>query len=214
MTAVLFFKTLAILVAAINPWLYIPAFLELTKGKSASERRSIALRTIGWCVALAVLVIAVGPGAVSGPAILIPLGLEINDATIAAGIILLIAALPMLLGKPLTLQEGSEQERASYAALDKISFYPMAFPVIMGPAAMAGLCLMNMQAHVITDTVSTGGLFAFLAAAVVALVIAGVGLCLATGIGARMSTGQRAIMTRLSGMLLLGFAVDALAPLL
>ena len=47
MTAVLFFKTLAILVAAINPWLYIPAFLELTKGKSASERRSIALRTIG-----------------------------------------------------------------------------------------------------------------------------------------------------------------------
>lgn len=103
MIAVLFFKTLAILVAAINPWLYIPAFLELTKGKSASERRSIALRTIGWCVALAVLVIAVGPGAVSGPAILIPLGLEINDATIAAGIILLIAALPMLLGKPLTL---------------------------------------------------------------------------------------------------------------
>lgn len=211
MTAVLFFKTLAVLIAVINPWLYIPAFLELTKGKSASERRSIALRTIGWCVALAVLVIAVGPGAVSGPAILIPLGLEINDATIAAAVILLIAALPMLLGKPLTLQEGSEQERASYAALDRVSFYPMAFPVIMGPAAMAGLCLMNMQAHV-TGTVGPGDLLAFLAAAVVALVIAGVGLCLATTIGARMPTGQRAIMTRLSGMLLLGVAVEALAP--
>lgn len=214
MTTVLFFKTLAILFTVINPYLYLPVFLELTKDKDASGRRRAALQTIGWCLLLALVVIVVGPGALSGSVILIPLGIELADATIAGGIILLIAALLMLLGKPLALQEGSEQERAQYTALKRIAFYPMAFPLIMGPVTMVSLCLMSLQVGAGTEAEYEGNVIAFLVAVAIALVILGVTLCFATTIGARMSIAKRAIATRLSGMLLLGFAVETLRPLL
>ena len=104
--------------------------------------------------------------------------------------------------------EGSKAEKAQaadYAAANDISFYPMTFPILVGPGTITTIIVMVSQGESVTGKLTVAlALFAVLAILGVVLHFSGV-------IGHHMSMTLRTIMTRLMGMILAAIAIGMLS---
>ncbi|VEG27491.1 MarC family protein [Actinomyces howellii] len=202
MDTALLIKALGAFFAIMNPFVNLPLFLSLTAAQDASRQRRTAWRTLLLCTLMCAVV------AVAGSALLSFFGISINDFRVAGGLVLLLIALGMLSGQGSSAHEGTPAEKdhaSAHAAVSDVAFYPMTFPIIVGPGTMTTIIVMFAQDR------SASGVATVALALAMTLVLLGVVLLCAGTIGRHMSMTLRTIMTRLMGMILAAIAVGMLS---
>ncbi|HBX82964.1 MAG: MarC family protein [Propionibacteriaceae bacterium] len=195
MDTTLFIKAFAALFAIMNAFVALPVFLSLTTGYTAQRQRRTAVKATLYSAILAGVIL------MSGTAVLGFFGISVNDFRIAGGIVLLTIGLSMLSGQGSTAHSRTPEEQAAQDAQTDVAFYPMAFPMIVGPGTITTLVLLVGDASP-TTYVSVG--------TALAAVIGSLGLVLwfAPSIGHLLSQELRVVMTRLMGMIIAATAVQ------
>lgn len=192
-------KFMGALFAIMNPLTNLPVFLSTTEGASDAERRQIALKVALYCLILGTIF------ALVGNALLNAFGISVNDFRVAGGIVVLMIGLNMLHGKDSTAHHGTGAEKEHFAGVSEVAFYPLAFPILVGPGTITTLIL--YRGHATT----AGGLTLYFAIFLGMVVLLGVVFFFAGLIGKHMSQTARVIMSRLMGMILAAIAVDMIA---
>ncbi|WP_353331567.1 MarC family protein [Phaeobacter sp. NW0010-22] len=190
--AVTFFGALF---AIMNPVTNLPIFLSVTEGASVAEQRKIALKTALYCLILG------SAFAVAGTQVLNMFGISVDDFRLAGGLVVLLIALNMLNGAESSSHHGTDGEKDSYPAPETVAFYPLTFPIIVGPGTITTLII---YAHQVKDTahlIGFAGVFLFLIA------LLAFTFYNAPTLAKHLSGTARVIMSRLMGMILAAIAV-------
>lgn len=192
-------KVLGALFAVMNPFVNLPIFLGLTDTLGAAAQRRTALRITAYSAAMCVVV------ALAGQRILAFFGVSVDDFRVAGGLVLGMIAIGLLNGGQSPSHHGSAAEQEEHAQLDSIAFYPMTFPMLVGPGTITTLVVFLGQAQGPAQLAALG------------LALAGVLLSLGlvfwfgATLGRYLSQTLRVIMSRLMGMILLAIAVGMAA---
>lgn len=195
-------KFLGALFAIMNPFINLPIFLAMTADKTVAEQRKMALAILLYASVMCVVI------ALAGGYIIRFFGVTIDAFRVAGGLVLVGIAFSMLNGQPITSHErGEHEKRAAGAAVgsdpdDSTAFYPMTFPMIVGPGTIATLIIYAAQASGPAQYVSFGIVLVATLAALFAV------LFFASSIGKHLSAKMRVVMTRLMGMILAAIAVE------
>lgn len=189
-------KFFVVFFVVVEPVSLIPLFASLTDGTSPHYQRRMALKaaaiSFGICVLFALI----------GARFLAIMGISLNSFRIAGGTLLFLISLEMVFARDSGTRSTASEKEESRRRED-ISVFPLAFPFIAGPGALATILLTAGEA-----SGRPGLLLGILG--VVALVI---GVCLIAMLGAPrlMSvlgvTGAN-VMNRLSGVVLAALAVQ------
>lgn len=125
------------LLVVVDPPGVVPIFVALTENEPA-RRTAILGRAvlIAFGVALFFLV--------AGRVVLSYLGVTVHAFSISGGILLFVAAMPMLFGQRGGLQSPQSQERGSVG--EDVSVFPLAMPMLSGPGSIATILLLTSQA--------------------------------------------------------------------
>jgi len=210
------------ILVVVDPPGVVPIFVALTKDEEPRRRRAILIRAvlIAFGVALFFLV--------AGRAVLSYLGVTVHAFSISGGILLFVAAMPMLFGQRGGLQAPEGKERGARAvdgdrrartsaettaqallengpagASNDISVFPLAMPLLSGPGTIATILLLTSQA---------GGDLQRLAAIGVAIAVVFLVSFVVLYLGARLirlvGEGGVHIATRVMGIVLAALAVQ------
>lgn len=123
-------KFFVLFFVVVEPITLVPLYAALTEGAEADYRRRMALRAV-LVSGLVLLVFAV-----SGAWFLRMMGISIDAFRIAGGIMLFLIALEMVFARESGTRTTSEEKTESRKRAD-ISVFPLAFPFIAGPGAIA-----------------------------------------------------------------------------
>ncbi|MBX3703793.1 MAG: NAAT family transporter [Steroidobacteraceae bacterium] len=123
-------KFLVLFFVVVEPISLVPLFAALTEGADDAFRRRMALRS----VVLAGLVLALF--AFGGAWFLQTMGISIAAFRIAGGVMLFLIALEMVFARESGTRVTTEEKDESRKRAD-ISVFPLAFPFIAGPGALA-----------------------------------------------------------------------------
>ena len=194
-------KFMGTLFAIMNPFINLPIFLAMTTGQSLSDQRAIAVQVLTYMTIMCIVI------SVAGNAIIGFFGISINSFRVAGGLVLLGIAFSMLNGHPITAHERGDHEKTAEStpaedAENSIAFYPMTFPLIVGPGTIATLIIYAGQIRGAPDYVA----FALVLIALLAALF--VVLYFASAIGKLLSARMRVVMTRLMGMILAAIDVS------
>lgn len=119
-----------------------PIFVSLTSGATEDYRRKMAIRGV---VTAAIILFFF---AVSGSSVLSIIGIELPAFRIAGGILLLLLSIEMVLARPSSaLRSETEEEHEEAMHKNDISVFPLAIPLLSGPAAITMLILFMKQAQ-------------------------------------------------------------------
>ena len=185
------------LLVVVDPPGVVPIYVALTKDEDTAGRRTILIRAvlIAFGVALFFLV--------AGRAVLSYLGVTVHAFSISGGILLFVAAMPMLFGQRGGLQAPERKERSASMAGQDISVFPLAMPMLSGPGTIATILLLTSQA---------GGdlmkLAAIGAAIAIVFLVSFVVLYLGGRLIALVGEGGVHIATRAMGIVLAALAVQ------
>jgi len=199
-----FINAFATLFVTIDPVGLAPMFLALTAGMSALDRRKIAIRaTFTGAVILLVFY-------ATGQTVLNVLGISVSAFRIAGGILLFVIALEMVFGKRQarkseTAEKAAESVEAHHGTIYELAVFPLAIPLIAGPAAISAIILLSSQAP---DTVAYAGL-----GGVIVIILASClgAFLLADQIERRLGDTAQLVITRLLGVLLAALSVQFVA---
>ena len=187
------------LFAIMNPLMVLPLFLSLTDRFTPAEQRRTALAVTLYAAIMCAVI------AVAGQRLLAFFGIGIDDFRLAGGLVLSGIALNMLNGAGNPAHEGGENETVAPRRVDAVAFYPLTFPMVVGPGTITTLLVFVGEARTPRDF----GAFAVVLALMLAIL--GVVLHFAAAIGAHLSATLRVIISRLMGMILLALAMGMLA---
>ena len=119
----------------------VPILLSLTHGMAERERSSVVRNGLITALALGLVFIAIGKG------IFLFLGITVNDFLIAGGLILFIlGAKELVVGKMFEAQAGIGD--------NVVGVVPLGTPLVVGPAVLTTLLILNDQYHIILVTFS------------------------------------------------------------
>ena len=169
----------------------------LTPYHTSGERRKIAVRAV--IIATGILLFF----ALGGKAILDGLGISLAALRISGGILLLILAVSMVFGKNGGGGRSSEEETMEAMQKKDIAVFPLAMPLIAGPASTgAALLLMaGTQGDLLQQAAVIAGMLTVLALTLL-LFMAASGIQRVLGI-----TGLH-VISRMAGMVLAALAVQ------
>jgi multiple antibiotic resistance protein len=199
------------ILVVVDPPGVVPIYVALTKDEEPRRRQAILIRAvlIAFGVALFFLI--------AGRAVLSYLGVTVHAFSISGGILLFVAAMPMLFGQRGGLQAPEGKERGARtkagkertisgeggAASNDISVFPLAMPLLSGPGTIATILLLTSQA---------GGDLKKLAAIGIAIAVVFLVSFVALYLGARLiglvGEGGVHIATRVMGIVLAALAVQ------
>jgi multiple antibiotic resistance protein len=134
-------KTFIVFFLVIEPVSLVPMFGALTRGGEAGYRRRMALKSIGIS-ALIFIIFALG-----GDYILRALGISVDAFKIAGGLLLFMLSVDMVFARQSGLRSTTVREQDEARYREDISVFPMAFPLIAGPGALATLLLFMIDAR-------------------------------------------------------------------
>ena len=182
--------------AIMNPFVNLPIFLSLTVGFTVAQQCTLALKvTIFSAIMCAIIIFA-------GQQIIGFFGITVDQFRIAGGVVLAHIAWSMLNGREIASHHGTDKEQDNMQDLSGLAFYPITFPIIVGPGTIATLIIYAGHAK------GAEGLIGIGAVVGVILTILFVVLFFASSFGKVMTNTMRMIMTRLMGMILLAIAVE------
>ena len=178
----------------VDPVAVIPAYLAITLGQDAAQRRRTARRA---CVAATLLLVVF---AAVGQLIFKVFGITMPAFRIAGGLILWFVAMDMLRGERST-QEGSP-EIVEGRAKEDVALTPLAMPMLAGPGAISTVMVLAAQAATPARTAVV------YASVVLTGAISWVTLVVAERFVQRLGETGIRVMTRIMGLLLAAIAVQ------
>ena len=211
------------IMVVVDPPGVVPIFVALTKDEEPRRRRAILIRAVLIASGVALFFL------IAGRAVLSYLGVTVHAFSISGGILLFVAAMPMLFGQRGGLQAPEGKERGARAvdgdrrarttadaqaiggnddaapanASNDISVFPLAMPLLSGPGTIATILLLTSQA---------GGDLQRLAAIGVAIAVVFLVSFVVLYLGARLirlvGEGGVHIATRVMGIVLAALAVQ------
>jgi multiple antibiotic resistance protein len=123
-----------VFLVVVEPISLLPLFVGLTEGVQEAQRRQMALRAV-IISALILTVFAI----VGGPFLKI-MSINIESFRIFGGLLLFLIALEMVFARSPGTRTSSKEQQESEEKED-ISVFPLAFPFIAGPGALATILL-------------------------------------------------------------------------
>lgn len=181
-----------------DPLGLVPIFLAMTRSHTASHRQRTALIASGAMCATLMLFGA------AGQMILHFFGLSIGAFRIAGGSLLFLMAVDMLRAQPSRPRATPEEsaEATARAESANVAIFPLAFPMLAGPGAIANAMMQMAGASTATEraTIYLAIALASVATAVVLLV----------GVRAEKRLGKTGlnVLERVMGLLLAAIAVQ------
>jgi multiple antibiotic resistance protein len=128
-------KFFVVLLVVVEPLSLLPVLAGLTEGAGESYRRRMSLKAVGIS-AIVCLVFAAG-----GSALLAVLGISVHAFKVGGGILLFLLAIEMVFARPSGARSITPGEDAEAHHRGDISVFPLAFPLIAGPGALAVILL-------------------------------------------------------------------------
>jgi multiple antibiotic resistance protein len=183
------------LLVVVDPPGVVPTFVALTKDEPPSRRRAILTRAVLIAFGVAIFFL------LAGRAVLSYLGVTVQAFSISGGVLLFLAALPMLFGQRGGLQAPEPTERGSVG--QDISVFPLAIPLLSGPGAIATILLLTSQ-----TTGDPRRLLAAVIAIAIVFAVSFVSLYLGARLIALVGEGGVHIATRVMGIILAALAVQ------
>ncbi|HEY1725977.1 MAG TPA: MarC family protein [Steroidobacteraceae bacterium] len=123
-----------VFLVVVEPISLIPVFVNLTRGDSEADRRKMARR------AFVVSAIILTLFAIGGGPFLRLMSISLDSFRIFGGLLLFLMALEMVFARTSGTRTSSE-EAIECSQREDISVFPLAFPFIAGPGAMATILL-------------------------------------------------------------------------
>ena len=190
-----FINMFIVLFVVVDPIGVTPMFGALTRGGSHAYRQRMAFK--GTALAAVILLIF----AFMGDWLLKVLGISIPAFKIAGGILLFLIAIDMVFARQSGGRTATTREEEEARSKEDISVFPLAFPLIAGPGALATILLIVSEAR--------GHLVYFIGIIVVLLLVLGVTLLCLLATGRLMKllgeTGAN-VVGRLLGVILAALA--------
>ena len=191
-------KFLVVFFVVVEPVSLIPLFTGLTTGATSAYKRRMALRAVS--VAAAILVLF----ALGGASFLKLMGISLEAFRIFGGLLLFLLALEMVFARESGTRTSSSEAAESRRRAD-ISVFPLAFPFIAGPGALATILLWFGPVRLSEQP----ALFAaYLAAVLLVLVIALLLMLLADPLMRVIGVTGANVASRLLGVILGALAVQ------
>ena len=184
------------LLVVVDPLGLVPAFIAVTHDLPDRARRAVALRA---CL-IAALVLA--GSALIGDWLLRTLSITLPAFRIAGGLLLFSIASEMVFGVRITRQ-SQQAEEALDEHVRNIAAFPLAVPLMAGPAAITATVLLAGRADG-----QAARLAALLGVIVVVMAICLAVFALASQIARLMGTTGNVVASRLLGVLLAALAVQ------
>lgn len=191
-------KFFVVFFVVVEPVSLIPLFSELTMGATPAYKRWMALKAV--IIAALILVLF----ALCGALLLGLLGISLEAFRIFGGLLLFLLALEMVFARESGTRTSSDEQAESRRRAD-ISVFPIAFPFIAGPGALATILLWFGPVHIASQTLLFLGL---LAAVVVVLAISLALMWLADPLMRGLGVTGANVAGRLSGVILGALAVQ------
>lgn len=136
-----FVNMFIVLFVVIDPIGVAPMFGALTHGGGALHRRRMAIK--GTLLATVILLVFAG----IGDWLLRTLGISFPAFKIAGGVLLFLIAIDMVFARQSGGRSATEREEEEGKAKEDVSVFPLAFPLIAGPGALATILIMVSEAH-------------------------------------------------------------------
>ncbi len=185
--------------AIMNPFVNLPIFLALTAGLTVGQQRTLAIKITIFSALMCAAILF------SGQSVLNFFGITVDEFRIAGGLVLAHIAWSMLNGSGISSHHGNDQEQEHIQDLTSLAFYPITFPMIVGPGTIATLIIYAGRSSGAESLVEIGGVVGII------LSLLFVVLFFASFFGKILSDTMRVIMTRLMGMVLLAIAIEMIA---
>ena len=173
-----------------------PMFVALTQGAAAAERRRIALT--GVLVGAAILTVF----GLAGDSALKFIGISMPAFRISGGLLLFLIAVEMVFEKRTRRREEKTETDGHVPAADP-SVFPLATPLLAGPAAIATMILLigEHQGDLWGQAMMFGVLYALLSLVLISFLLGGL-------IERALGRTGVLVVTRLFGMLLAALSVQ------
>jgi multiple antibiotic resistance protein len=190
-------KFFVVLLVVVEPLSVLPVLAGLTEGADAAWRRRMSVKAIGLSAAVCLVFAA------AGTALLGVLGISVDAFKVGGGILLFLLAIEMVFARPSGVRSITPGEDAEAHHRTDISVFPLAFPLIAGPGALATILLAFAS-------VSVGSLQFFAQIGVILLVLAItlVLLLMTDPVMRVIGVTGGAVMSRLLGVLLAALAAQ------
>jgi multiple antibiotic resistance protein len=189
-------KFFVVFFVVVDPISLIPLFAGLTQGASARFKKRMAGRAT--LIALAICVLF----ALVGAKFLDIMGIALSSFRIAGGTLLFLIALDMVFARPSGTRSTTPEEEESKKR-DDISVFPLAFPFIAGPGALATILL------TVGEVGAKPLLFAgFLCVVALTLMICWIMMLATPRLMKALGVTGANVMSRLSGVILAALAVQ------
>ncbi len=186
-----------VLFVVIEPITLVPLFGALTRGGEPTYRRKMAIKS----VVLSAIIFWVF--ALAGQSLLETLGINVASFKIAGGLLLFLIAVDMVFARQSGLRSTTVREQDEARYREDISVFPLAFPLIAGPGALATLLLLLVELQ--DNWIEFLGLMAM---AMLVLAIALVMMLLTSPIIRVMGETGANVVSRLTGVILVALAVQ------
>jgi multiple antibiotic resistance protein len=191
-------KFFVVFFVVVEPVSLIPLFSGLTTGATAQYKRLMAVKAVSIS-ALILLLSALG-----GARFLELMGISLEAFRIFGGLLLFLLSLEMVFARESGTRTSSSEAAESRRRAD-ISVFPLAFPFIAGPGALATILLWFGPLHVASQAALVGGL---LLAVALVLLIALVMMLLADPLMRVIGVTGANVASRLLGVVLGALAVQ------
>lgn len=198
-----YINSFATLFVTIDPVGLAPMFLALTAGMNPSDRRKVAVRATITAAAILLIFYA------SGQTVLNVLGISVSAFRVAGGILLFLIAIEMIFGKrqerKAETAEKAVESQGHHGTVNEIAIFPLAIPLISGPATISAIILLSSQAPDAAAYAGLGGVIA-----IILLSCLGAFL-LADKLERLLGETAQLVITRLLGVLLAALSVQFVA---
>src|ERR1700758_3964817 len=191
-------KFLVVFFVVVEPVSLLPPSRGVPTGATSAYKRRMALRAVS--VAAAILVLF----ALGGASFLKLMGISLEAFRIFGGLLLFLMSLEMVCGRESGTRASSSEAAESRRRAD-ISVFPLAFPFIAGPGALATILLWFGPVHLGEQPALFG---AYLLAVLLVLVIALVMMLLADPLMRVIGVTGANVASRLLGVILGALAVQ------
>ena len=128
-------KFFVVLLVVVEPLSLLPVLAGLTEGADDAYRQRMSFKAVGLSAVVCLLF------AVGGTALLDLLGISVHAFKVGGGILLFLLAIEMVFARPSGARSITPGEDAEAHHRGDISVFPLAFPLISGPGALAVILL-------------------------------------------------------------------------
>lgn len=181
----------------VEPVSLVPAFVALTQGTELRYQKKVACKSVIVSAIICLLF------AVAGAAFLRVMGISLDAFKIGGGILLFLISLDMVFARESAPRTTTTAEQSEARHRQDISVFPLAFPLITGPGALATILL------VVGDPGTPWLLFAgYLATILLVLLVTLVFMLLSGRLMRVVGVTGSNVISRLSGVVLAALAVQ------